>query len=154
MIRIDLLKKHPQAIPVIANIWYEVLGKIWLPEISIQEIESLTYQEISQDMPLTFIALSGDVAVGFCTLELDGGIRPDLEPWIGDLVVDLKYQQQGIGKMLLDAAIDQAKKLNYRSLYLFAFDPNIVKYYNYLGWRKIGMDKFKSHMVTVMTIKL
>ena len=53
MIKIDSLKNNPQAIPVLSNIWYEVLGKIWMPKIGIEEIESLYYKELNQDMPLT-----------------------------------------------------------------------------------------------------
>lgn len=150
MIRIDLLKKHPYAIPALASIWQEVLGKIWMPEIGISEIESLYYEELNQDMPLTYIALHDEIPVGSCTLELDGGIRPDLSPWIGDLVVTPKYQNKGIGKMLLDATIERAKKLGFEKLYLFTFDPEIPAYYQRLGWKKIGMDEFKSQPVTVM----
>lgn len=43
MIKIDLLKNQQQAIPALAHIWHEVLGKIWMPEIGIEEIESLYY---------------------------------------------------------------------------------------------------------------
>jgi hypothetical protein len=31
-IEVDLLKNHPHAIPALANIWHEVLGKIWMEE--------------------------------------------------------------------------------------------------------------------------
>lgn len=154
MIKIDLLKNHPQAIPVLANIWHEVLGKIWMPEIGIEEIESLYYKELNQDMPLTLIALYNELPVGSCTLELTGGVRPDLGPWIGDLVVDPKYQKQGIGKILLSATIEKAKELGFEKLYLFTFDPTIAQFYKNLGWRTIGMDVFKSQPVTVMEIFL
>ncbi len=154
MIKIDLLKNHPNAIPALANIWHEVLGKIWMPEIGIEEIESLSYEELNSDIPLTYIALNGEIPVGSCTLELNGGIRPDLSPWIGDLVVDPNYQKQGIGKMLLDVAVEKAKELGFEKLYLFAFDPTIPEYYQRLGWKKIGMDEFKSHPVTVMEVGL
>jgi len=154
MIRIDLLKNHSQSIPMLANIWREVLGKIWMPEIGIEEIESLYYEELQHDMPLTYIALCDEVPVGSCTLELTGGIRPDLGPWIGDLVVDRKYQQRGIGKILLDEAIEKAKQLNFKRLYLFTFDTSIPSYYEKLGWKKIGTDEFKSHPVTLMEVTL
>jgi N-acetylglutamate synthase-like GNAT family acetyltransferase len=52
--------------------------------------------------------------------------------------------------MLVDVAVRQAKELGFKKLYLFAFDPTIPKYYERLGWNKIGMDEFKSHLVTVM----
>jgi predicted N-acetyltransferase YhbS len=154
MITIDLLKNHPGSIPRCAEIWHEVVGKIWMPEIGIEEIEFLCHEELKQDMPLTYIALNGEIPVGSCTLELNGGIRSDLGPWIGDLVVDPKYQKQGIGKMLLDTTIEKAKELGFERLYLFAFDPTIPEYYARLGWRKIGMDEFKSHHVTVMEVAL
>jgi hypothetical protein len=38
MIKIDLLKNHPQAIPDLTTIWYEVLGKIWVPDISAEHM--------------------------------------------------------------------------------------------------------------------
>lgn len=154
MIIIDLLKNQPQAIPTLANIWHEVLGKIWMPEIGIEEIEFLYYEELKQDMPLTYIALYGEIPVGSCTLQINDSIRPDLGPWIGDLVVDPKYQKQGIGKMLIFAAIEKAKQLGFEKLYLFTFDPSISEYYRQLGWKKIGMDEFKSHPVTVMEVGL
>ncbi len=154
MIKIDLLKNNPHATPALANIWQKALGKIWMPEIGIEEIESLYYEELTQDLPLTYIALYDEIPVGSCTLELCGGIRPDLKPWIGDLVVDPKYQKQGIGKMLLDATIEKAKALGFKQVYLFTFDPEIPRYYQRFGWKTIGMDRFKLHSVTVMELCL
>jgi hypothetical protein len=88
MIKTDFLKNHSYAIPALANIWHEVLGKIWMPEIGIEEIESLYYEELNQDMPLTYIALYGEIPVGSCTLQLKDNGRPDLGPWIESVVVD------------------------------------------------------------------
>jgi len=154
MIKIDLLKNHPEVIPELSNIWHEVLGKIWMPEIGIEEIEFLYYEELTRDMPLTYIALDGDISVGSCTLQLNDTVRPDLGPWIESLVVDPKYQKQGIGKMLLDVTAEKAKELGFEKLYLFAFDPTIIKYYQRFGWKTIGMDEFKSYPVTVMEFAL
>ena len=154
MIKIDLLKNHPQAIPKLANIWHEVLGKIWMPEIGIEEIEFWYHKELNDNMPLAYVALYNDLPVGTCSMQLNGGIRPDLAPWLGDLVVDSAYQKQGIGKMLIDAAKNKARELGFSKLYLFAFDPTLPEYYSSLGWNTIGMDKFKGHPVTVMEIEL
>ena len=57
MIKIDFLKNHPHSRPTLSNIWHEVLGKVWMPEIGIEEIESLYYEELNQDMPITYVAL-------------------------------------------------------------------------------------------------
>lgn len=154
MIKIDLLKNHPHTIPILSNIWHEVLGKTGMPEIGIEEIKSLYHEELKHDMPLTYIAFYDEIPVGSATLELKGGIRPDLGPWLGDLVVDPKYQKQGIGKRLVNATVLKAKELGFGKLYLFTFDPLIPKYYERLGWKKISMDEFKSRSVTVMEIEL
>ncbi len=155
MIKIDLLKNHPNTIPALANVWHEVLGKIWFPELTIQEIESLTYDELNTcDETTSFVALYDEIPVGFCTFKLKEEFRPDLGPWLADVVVAPKHQKQGIGKMLVDVAVRQAKKRCFKKLYLFAFDPTIPKYYERLGWKKIDMDEFKSHPVTVMEVEL
>ena len=100
------------------------------------------------------MALYDDIPVGFCTFKLKEEFRPDLGPWLADVIIAPKHQKQGIGKMLLDVAVLKAKDLGFKKLYLFTFDPTMPEYYQRLGWKKIGMDKFKSHPVTVMEVKL
>ncbi len=153
MIKIDFLKNHPHAIPVLANIWYEVLGKIWVPDVPVENVIARFSDHLSdQDLPITFVALDSDVPVGMCSLRENDGIRSDLTPWLGSLVVDPKCQKQGIGKMLADTTVKKANELGFEKLYLFAFDPTIPEYYERLGWKKIGMDEFKFYPVTVMEI--
>lgn len=155
MIKIDLLKNHPQAIPVLANIWHEVLGKIWVPDISLEHVTTKFADHLNdQDLPITFISLDDYIPAGMCSLRENDGIRPDLTPWLGSLVVDPTYQKQGLGKMLINVTVKKAKQLGFEKLYLFAFDPTIPEYYERLGWKKIGIDEFKSHPVTVMEIGL
>lgn len=155
MIKIDLLKNHPDAIPALANIWHEVLGRIWVPDSPIERVIARFADHLNdQGLPITFVALDGEIPVGMCSLRENDGIRPDLTPWLGSLVVDPKYQKQGIGKMLADATILKAKELDFQKLYLFAFDPTIPDYYERLGWSQICMDEFKSHPVTVMEVEL
>lgn len=155
MIKIDLLKKHPQTIPALANIWHVGLGKIWFPELTIQEIESLTYDELeTPDETTSFVALCDDIPVGFCTFKLKEEFRPDLGPWLADVIVAPEHQKQGIGKKLVEVAVEKAKELGFKKLYLFTFDPALLPYYERLGWEKIATDTFKSHAVTVMEVGL
>lgn len=155
MIKIDLLKNHPNTIPALAHIWHEVLGKIWVPDVLVERVITRFAEHLNeQALPITFVALDGDLPVGMCSLRENDGIRPDLTPWLGSLVVDPKYQKQGIGKMLIDVTVRQAKELGFEKLYLFAFDPTIPEYYERLGWSQICMDEFKSHPVTIMEVEL
>jgi GNAT superfamily N-acetyltransferase len=114
---------------------------VTLEEIIISFTENLNDQEL----PITFVTLDGDLPFGICSLCENDGIRPDLTPLLGALVVDPKYQKEGIGKMLVDVAALKAKELGFEKLYFFAFDSTIPEYYEGLGWKKIVIDEFKSH---------
>jgi predicted N-acetyltransferase YhbS len=155
MISIVFLKNHPDSIPRCAEIWHEVLGKIWLPEIPVERVILRFTEHLNEDvLPITFVALDGGKPVGMCSLRDNDGIRPDLAPWLGSLVVAPEYQSQGIGTMLIDKTKQKARDLGFELLYLFAFDRTIPNYYERLGWKKIGMDKFKGYPVTTMEIAL
>jgi N-acetylglutamate synthase-like GNAT family acetyltransferase len=155
MIKIDLLKNHPDAITPLVQVWHQVLGRIWVPDVSIERVKQRFIEHLNDDsIPLTFIALFNDKPVGMCSLRENDGIRPDLIPWLGSLVVSPDYQKLGIGEQLINATKQKAKQLGFEQLFLFAFDPTIPEYYQKLGWQKIGLDKFKGHLVTVMEISL
>lgn len=167
MITIDLLNHHPQAIPALAAIWHQVLGKVWVPDIPIERvIERFSAQLTAEQLPITFVAFDGDKPVGMCSLRENDGISPEYIyqnlssealakiVWLGSLVVDPEYQKRGIAKRLIDVAKKKAFGLGFEKLYLFAFDKTLPDYYTRLGWQKIGMDFFKNHPVTVMEYRL
>ncbi|KTD06569.1 GNAT family acetyltransferase [Legionella gratiana] len=152
---IAYLKHHSDSIPELAKIWYEVLGQIWIPDVPISRVEDNLRNHLNtEQVPLTFVAFDEHKPVGMCSLRGNDGIRPELTPWLGSLVVSKNYQKQGIAKQLIDITKEKAKTLGFKNLYLFAFDPTISEYYSRLGWCKIGMDEFKGHPVTVMEIML
>lgn len=150
-IQIKLLKNHPETIPQLAQIWYEVLGKIWLPEVPIERVEQKFLGHSNNDiMPLTFVAFHNEKPVGMCSLRENDGIRSNLTPWLASLVVDPAYQKQSIAQLLIDSIKQKAIELRFEKLYLFAFDLTIPSYYGRLGWQKIGMDVFNDHPVTLL----
>ena len=154
MIKIDLLKNHPEQIPILAKIWREGIGHLWMPEYSEAECQKLYHEELNQDFPLTFVALNSGSAVGSCTLLLEESFRPNQGPWIGDLVVSKSFQNQGIGKKLLDRAVLEAKNLGFAKIYLFTFDSNIPFYYKKFGWEIVGNDIYNYKPVIVMELVL
>jgi len=151
MMRIDLLKNHPHTIPALAKIWQNELGQRWMPELTLEEITSLYFKELHQEMPVTYVALQDEIPMGSCTLELDAEICPHLSPWIGDLVVDGPYQRQGIGTMLLVHMSRLAKELGFNILYLYTYDAAVVPFYQRLGWTVMGRESFSCHEVLVMS---
>jgi N-acetylglutamate synthase-like GNAT family acetyltransferase len=105
-------------------------------------------------MPMAYVALCDGEAVGMACLRVTDGIRPDITPWLGSLVVNPKYRRQQIGETLIHAVKDQAKNLGYQILYLLAFDPTIPDWYARLGWTLIGDDELFGHRVAVMNTTL
>lgn len=155
MIIIDMLKNHPDAIPRLAQLSYELIGKKWVAGASVERaIERFKLHLNEETLPLTFVALDGDKPVGMCSLRENDGIRPDLTPWLGSLIVDPEYQGQGIAQQLMDTVKAKAQTLHFNQCFLFAFDSKIPDYYARHGWSKIGMDEFQDKPVTVMEIKL
>ena len=155
MLEIALLKHHSDKIPVLAAMWYELLGRIWVPDATIERVEARFHEHLNDDtLPLTFVALENNKPVGMCSLRGNDGIRPDLTPWLGSLIVDKAVQGRGIARLLVDAIKNKAKTMGHDTLYLLTFDPTLPDYYCSLGWKHIGMDSLLSHDVTVMSIDL
>jgi N-acetylglutamate synthase-like GNAT family acetyltransferase len=155
MITIDYLKYQSDSIAELADIWHEVLGQIWIPDVPISRVkENLQNHLNTEQLPLTLVANHENKPVGMCSLRVTDGIRPELTPWLGSLVVSPNYQNQGIAKQLIEKIKEKARELGFKTLYLFAFDPTIPEYYIRLGWCKIDMDEFKGHPVTIMATSL
>ena len=151
MIKIDLLKNHPTAIPKLVSIWREVLGKIWVPDVTFeQSIEKFSTHKNDEELPITFIALDGREPVGMCSLRENDSNNNQFGPCLGSLVVDPKYQRQGIAKMLIDATKEKAVQMSFSKLYLFTLDPTVHLYYERLGWKRIGMDQYMGHPIIIM----
>lgn len=154
-IKIAYLKEHPEVIPDLAKIWHEVLGSIWVSDISIEQVEQGLYEDLNDNtLPLTLVALKGSQVIGSISLYDSDEVRTDLTPWLESLVVDKAHQNQGVGKILVEKIKQKARDLHFNKLYLFAFAPTLPAYYARLGFNKIDEDEFKGHPVTVMEIAL
>ena len=95
-IKIAYLKDHPDKIPALANLWHKVLGSIWAPDITIERVEQRFREHLNNNLlPMTFVAFDGNKLVGSVSLRESDGIRPDLMPWLGSLIVDKSYQKAG-----------------------------------------------------------
>lgn len=155
MFEIKLLAQCPQYIPQLAKLFYEEIGQHWVCNASIKRAEQrLIDHKNTEQLPLTFVALHDEQPIGMASLRKNDGIRPDLTPWLGSLVVNPSFRGKQIGQMLIDAVKKQSKLFNYPDLYLFAFDQTIPHWYAKLGWKTAGQDQFLNHPITVMKIAL
>lgn len=139
----------------LAELWYQEISRHWVAGASVDRaMENLSKHLNRDQMPLALTALDGGKPVGMACLRETDGIRPEVAPWLGSLVVDPAYRNKGVGQILIEAVKERAKNLGYDTLYLLAFDPTIPGWYARLGWQYIGYDKLFGHRVTVMSIPL
>lgn len=58
MLKIDFLKNYPHAIDSLAQIWYQVLGHIWLPDVPIDRIKQRFLEHLNDnEIPFTVMEI-------------------------------------------------------------------------------------------------
>ena len=71
-------------------------------------------------LPLTLVAVHTGELVGMVSLKFhDMDTRPDLDPWLGGLLVLPEWRNRGVGTTLMHRATAEARRLNVPRLYLW-----------------------------------
>ena len=154
MIKIEKLKNCPEAIPTLVTLWYENLGQPWTPDIELKTIENWYFEWLNDELPLAYVAFEDGTAIASFSLQWDDGIRPDLTPWLGDLVVAKTHQGRGIGTQLIRFAMEKVREMGFKQLYLFTFDKTLTAYYAKFGWHVIAHDHYENKPVIIMKLDL
>ena len=122
-------------------------------------------------LPLTLIALTTEdsarrrtqharrvrspegTLLGMVSLKFhDMDTRPDLDPWLGGLLVLPEWRNRGIGTMLTQRATEEARRLNISRLYLWT--PSAERLYAKLGWQVVERTQYFGKDAVVMAISL
>ena len=154
MIKIEKLKNCPEAIANLATLWYENLGRKWTPDIKLKTIAGWYHEWLNDELPLAYVALEDDTPVASFSLQWEDGVRPDLKPWLGDLVVAKMHQDRGIGTQLIRFAIEKVKEMGFEQLYLFTFDEKLTTYYAKFGYCIFAHDHYENKPVIIMKLDL
>ncbi len=108
-------------------------------------LKSYKQRTESDNLPLSFVALSGSFPVGMVSLkENDLWSRKDINPWLASLYVLPKYRKRGIGGKLITAVIDYAGKMSLGNIYLFTGKVEGVdldSYYKKRGWEFLSREE-------------
>lgn len=135
MIIVNLVER-PACIPTVATWIYSEFVETLRPGISLQDITTALHARERAVLPLTFVAMIGDVCIG--TVSLVGNdlkARQDLTPWLASLYVSTGYRGHGYAQRLIDHVIAAAAALGFGRLYLRT--ETAAAYYTRLGWKKI-----------------
>jgi GNAT superfamily N-acetyltransferase len=155
MITYKLLNEYPNHIDELALWMFEKWGKYY-PGSTLERVQQwLQKSAQTSGIPITYLALDGSTLVGCSMLQRTELYQEEgVTPWLGALLVKDKYQQQGIGRHLLNWAQTHTKDMGHKKLFLLLFDPNMCDWYLENGWEIFKTDESRHHPLIVMRTAL
>jgi len=119
--RVDYLGNQQRFLPVLLNAMYEH----WRVLLQAMGKSREDFAESLQDrcrigsLPTALVAYEGDQVLGTGALKPhDLDIRPKLTPWLGGMFVLPEYRGRGLGALLAEKTVAEARRLGLRQLYL------------------------------------
>lgn len=102
---------------------------------SMANLEKLTEKEFEDPRIMYLLASDGDRMIGIAILSLPVGI--DKSAFLGELFIEEEYRRCGVGRLLLDRAMDIAKKKGFENFELTVARSNkqAQKFYRNLGFQ-------------------
>ena len=152
-IEIDFLANHPHLVPELARLSWTEWQPIYLERGQTFDDSIANYRERTNTdcLPLTLVALHGSELVGTVSLKLhDLDTRPDLDPWLGGVLVLPDWRGRGIATGLMQRAVDVARKLNLERLYLWTHSAEGL--YLKFGWQVLERTRYCGKEIAVMEI--
>jgi len=167
-IAIDYLANCPDLVDELARLSWKEWSEVYQQRKQTLEHSVKNYRDrMNTDrLPLTLVAfrarhsqsLTGLAAserelVGMVSLKFhDMDTRPDLDPWLGGLLVLPEWRNRGVGTMLMHRATEEARRLNVRQLYLWTHTAEGL--YHKLGWQLVERTNYFGKEAVVMEIDL
>jgi GNAT superfamily N-acetyltransferase len=152
-IAIDSLANCPEFVGELARLCWKEWQEVYEQRKQTLDHSLKNYRErMNTDrLPLTLVAVHSGELVGMVSLKFhDMDTRPDLDPWLGGLLVLPEWRNRGVGTMLMLRATEQARRLNVPRLYLWTHSAE--KLYHKLGWQVVERTNYFGKEAVVMKI--
>jgi GNAT superfamily N-acetyltransferase len=160
-IAIDYLANCPEFVGELARLSWKEWQEVYQQRKQTLEDSLKNYRDrMNTDrVPLTLVAVRAGLAancrelVGMVSLKFhDMDTRPDLDPWLGGLLVLPEWRSRGVGTMLMHRATEEARRLDVPRLYLWTHSAEGL--YHELGWQVVERSNYFGKEAVVMQIDL
>ena len=149
-ITFDYLKNRPDLVETCARWSFGQWGHLTRNKTLEQYIQSRREYSNIDTLPLAIIAFDNLVPVGMCSLAPSKDIRPDLTPWLTTLFVVEQYRNKGVGTFLEKQICSIARKMQYKHIYCYTSDPQVIPWYQKQSWRIKEYAWHNDHQVTIL----
>ena len=144
----------PAFAPVLAAAHAQEWGHLyanWNREVALADFEM---EKCNVDLPTTWVIHHpSDTLVGSISLVNDDlpGV-PDLNPWLASLFVFPEFRGRGLGRILVQKALETAHQHQLANVYLFTEDQ--VPFFSKFGFTIHGPAQANGQAVTIMKWKV
>lgn len=145
------LRHYPYYLPLLAQ-WHFAEWAYLHPGCSIGMLEQDMQKYLQPDfLPSMFIMLDQQQLLGSSSIVAnDLATRPQLSPWLANVYVHSSYRGQGMGRRLVQFAMQQAKAAGVKRLYLFTADQQA--FYHSMGWQSFDHEIMEGTEQTIMCL--
>ncbi len=148
--RLEYLADNKQAIPILANWYFDEWGHLEKGNTFDKVTEKLQGYLNTDKIPLIVLAVGDREILGAAQLkyrEMD--IYPEKEHWLGGVYVSEKYRGNNFAEKVIEKIVNVAKSLDVYKLYLQTEDLS-GGLYCHLGWLPIEQVTYRGVEVLVM----
>ncbi|NLY20984.1 MAG: GNAT family N-acetyltransferase [Tissierellia bacterium] len=128
-----------RANPELVNKSIEYFQEKWANENSMMVYDNSIKRAVNSSFPLPqwYLLMDGDVIVGCAGLITNDFISAmDLYPWLCALYIEEEYRGNKYSKLLIEKAMEDAKKIGFEKLYLSTDHDDL---YEKFGFEYIGL---------------
>ncbi len=148
---IHFLAEHTGFIPQLAE-WCHAEWKDFYGGKTVEDLRAYFAANTCCDIiPITYVAVEEGRLCGTATLDvedLDLREYKDVSPWLVCVYVEKAHRGRGLGRQLIQHALEEALRLKVASLHLWT--ENLVATYSKFGWRVLERTQSHGHDITVM----
>ncbi len=143
------LAERPELVDQVANWGFAEWGHL-NPGQTLKSRTAWIRESLNTDrVPIVLVAVDdASTLAGTASLLFDDLEGDPRNPWLASVYVPAEQRGKGIATMLVIAVENAARRLRYRTLYLFT--TSAAQLYAGLGWRALERREYRGEQIQVM----